>query len=244
MTDEMIRLSKLMTEQGLCSRREADSYIEKGWVLVNGDVIDRLGTRVSPNAEISLLPPAQKKQESKVTILLHKPLGIVSAQAEDGYTPAIALITPENQDPDFPGPNLEQRHLKNLAVAGRLDINSKGLLVFTQDGRVAKRLIGENSPVKKEYLVRIGHKAERGQLERLRHGLEMDGKQLKPAEVIQLNDEQLLVVLQEGRKRQIRRMCEQVDLDVLALKRVRTGKVKLGTLKEGCWRWLQEGEEF
>jgi 23S rRNA pseudouridine2604 synthase len=106
MTDEMIRLSKLMTEQGLCSRREADSYIEKGWVLVNGNVIDRLGTRVSPNAEISLLPAAKKKQESKVTILLHKPLGIISAQAKDGYTLAIALITPENQDPDFPGSNL------------------------------------------------------------------------------------------------------------------------------------------
>ncbi len=233
-----------MGERGICSRREADRYIEKGWVLVDGETIDTLGTKVSPDAKIELNRDAEHAQSKRVTILLNKPLGIVSAQAEDGYEPAITLITPENQDPECKGPKLRREHLKSLAVAGRLDINSKGLLVFTQDGRIAKQLIGADTKVEKEYLVRIDGKTDEATLEQLRFGLSLDGKPLKRALVERINEDQLRFVLREGKKRQIRRMCEAVGLGVRALKRVRTGRVKLGKLQEGCWRWLEKNEKF
>jgi 23S rRNA pseudouridine2604 synthase len=176
--------------------------------------------------------------------LINKPLGIVSSQAEKGYTPAVALLTAENQDPNCPGPEIKKKHLQGLATAGRLDINSKGLLVFTQDGRIARQLIGEKSDVEKEYLVRFEGKLTDEALSKLRFGLTLDGVKLRRAKVERINNEQLRFVLKQGRKRQIRRMCEAVGLKVRALKRVRVGKVKLGKLEEGKWRWLAKGEQF
>ncbi len=228
----------------MCSRREADRYIEAGLVSVDGEVIDVLGTKIDPGAVVTLDERAERKQEALVTILLNKPLGIVSAQAEDGHTPAITLLTPENQDPEFATGRLQQSHFQGLAVAGRLDINSKGLLVFTQDGRVARKLIGEGGMVEKEYLVRVERLPDEEELELLRHGLTLDEVELRPAVVEILNDNQLRFILRQGRKRQIRRMCEAVGIEVAALKRVRVGKVPLGKLAEGQWRFLAPGEQF
>ena len=139
-------------------------------------------------------------------------------------------------------------HLRHLAPAGRLDIDSTGLLVFTQDGRIAKRLIGDETRVEKEYLVRVAYtqpgRLPDAELQRLRHGLELDGVQLRPAAVSWQNEDQLRFVLREGRKRQIRRMCEQVGLQVLGLKRVRIGSVPLGQLPPGQWRYLRDDERF
>ena len=152
------RLSKLMAERGLCSRREADSYIERGWVKVDGEVAT-LGLRVSPDARIELLAQARGAQQERVTILLHKPVGYVSGQAEKGYQPAVSLILPERRWGGDTAPlRFQREHLRGLAPAGRLDIDSTGLLVLTQDGRVAKTLIGEDSGVEKEYLVRVAGK--------------------------------------------------------------------------------------
>ncbi len=138
----------------------------------------------------------------------------------------------------------EPGHLKGLAPAGRLDIDSTGLLVLTQDGRVAKQLIGQDSSVEKEYLVRVeGRLTEQG-MQRLRHGLVLDGVRLKPAQVSWQNQDQLRFVLREGRKRQIRRMCEMVGLVVTGLKRVRSGNVPLGALPMGKWRYLRPDEKF
>lgn len=242
---EKVRLSKLMSEQGLCSRREADSYIERGWVFVDGQPVTELGTRIFPNQKITLNRAAQSQQQARVTILLNKPVGYVSGQAEDGYQPAVTLIKAVTH---YAGDKTSQRftpaHLKGLAPAGRLDIDSQGLLVLTQDGRIAKQLIGEDSEVAKEYLVRVkGRLSEQG-LALLNHGLSLDGKQLKPAKVSWQNDDQLRFVLREGRKRQIRRMCELVGLRVIGLKRVRIGRVTLSDLPEGQWRYLREGEKF
>jgi len=239
------RLSKLMGELGLCSRREAEVWIVKGWVKVDGNVVDKLGVRVSPRARVEIDPTARDQQSESVTILIHKPIGYVSGQAEDGYEPAVALIRPENRwsaDPSLL--QFKQAHLRGLAPAGRLDIDSTGLLVLTQDGRVAKRLIGENSSVEKEYLVRVkGSLAEAG-MNRLRHGLSLDGVQLRPAQVSWQNSDQLRFVLRQGRKRQIRRMCELVGLEVIGLKRVRSGSVMLGSLPVGKWRYLRPDEQF
>ncbi len=239
------RLSKLMGERGLCSRREAERWITSGWVKVDGQVIDTLGVRVPAEARIEIDPAARAHQDTQVTILLHKPVGYVSGQAEDGYEPAVVLIRPENRWSADPSPlRFDPAHLRGLAPAGRLDIDSTGLLVLTQDGRVAKQLIGENSMIEKEYLVRVEGRIAADGLDRLRHGMYLDGVKLKPAQVTWQNDEQLRFVLREGRKRQIRRMCELVGLYVAGLKRVRSGNVMLGGLPAGKWRYLRPDERF
>ena len=245
---EGVRVSKLITERGLASRREADDWIAAGWVRVAGRAAE-LGQRVAPDAVIDIDPRARAEQARQVTVLLHKPMGIVSAQAEDGYEPAITLVTPANRwSGDTSGIVFHPGHLRHLAAAGRLDIDSTGLLVFTQDGRVAKRLIGDQTRVEKEYLVRVAYSGEgrlpEADMERLRHGLSLDGVLLRPAAVSWQNEEQLRVVLREGRKRQIRRMCELVGLQVLGLKRVRIGSVPLGQLPPGQWRYLRDDERF
>ena len=244
------RLSKRMTELGLCSRREADDWIINGWVTVDGKVLDTLGVRVSLDAHIEVSEKAKQYQSESVTIILHKPVGYVSGQAEDGYQPAITLIHPDNQwldDPELHQANpkeFQRGFLHGLAPAGRLDIDSTGILVFTQDGRVAKHLIGENSSVEKEYLVRVEGDLSDADFELLNYGLSLDGVQLKPAKVSWQNEDQLRFVLREGRKRQIRRMCELVGLHVVGLKRVRTGSVSLGKLPVGQWRYLRMDERF
>lgn len=247
-----LRLSKLMSERGLCSRREADALITRGQVFVDGKQIKELGTKVLRTVKIELSARAQNQQDELITVILNKPIGIVSSQPEPGYTPAIQLLTAENYAGPGEPPVIPQR-LKDLAVTGRLDIDSQGLLIFTQDGRLAKIIIGENSEVEKEYLVRVtGPHGEKGRdhlsqdsLNLLRKGLlELDGKRLKPAHVEWLNEDQLRFVLIEGKKRQVRRMCELVGLSVKGLKRVRVGKLMLGDLPEGQWRFLERYEKL
>lgn len=238
------RLSKVMSQRGMCSRREADLWIERGWVLVNGERISELGTRINPDAEITISKDAERDQAKQVTILLHKPVGYVSGQPEPGCIPAITLITQENQLKQPGTPEFKPWMLRSLAPAGRLDIDSTGLLVLTQDGRVAKKLIGEDSQAEKEYLVRVSGQMIPDGLKLLGHGLELDGKPLKQAWVKQLNEDQLHFILKEGKKRQIRRMCEAVGLTVIGLKRVRIGRVRLGELPLGQWRFLRPDEHF
>jgi len=244
---EGVRLSKILSDRGQASRREADDWISAGWVRVNGRIAV-LGQRVHGDERIDVDPAARKEQLRRVTILVHKPIGYVSGQAEDGYEPAVVLVKPENRWEEDRGLPWHPAHGRGLAPAGRLDIDSAGLLVLTQDGRIARHLIGEDSDVEKEYLVRVEPMAEGSfnpdDIERLRHGLELDGRQLKPAKVSWANEDQLRFVLREGRKRQVRRMCELVGLKVLGLKRVRIGSVVLGKLPVGQWRYLRDDERF
>jgi 23S rRNA pseudouridine2604 synthase len=246
---ELVRLSKRMSELGLSSRREADEWIARGWVRVDGQVVSELGTKIYPDQKITVERQAQAEQSKRVTVLINKPMGYVSGQAEDGYTPAVALIKAENRWAEDPSP--EQFHptqLRSLVPAGRLDIDSVGLLILTQDGRVAKTLIGEDTSIEKEYLVRVQYTKEgklpESDLKKLCFGLWMDGKALLPAKVRWQNDDQLSFTLREGKKRQIRRMCDMVGLKVIGLKRVRIGKVKLGDLPVGQWRYLRPEEQF
>jgi 23S rRNA pseudouridine2604 synthase len=228
-----IRLSKLMSEKGICSRREADAYIERGLVRVNGSVVSMLGTKVEPDAHIELLEEAKVSQKKKVTLLLNKPIGYVSTQPEKGYRPAIELIRPTTQV----GPGkFHPSMLHKLSVAGRLDIDSKGLLLFTQDGTLVKKLIGPESEIEKEYLVRVEGNVTSQAIALLTHGLSLDGKALKLATIQQLAPQMLQIILTEGKKRQIRRMCELVNLKVISLKRVRIGNFTLGNLPEGHWK--------
>ena len=248
-----MRLNKRMAELGLCSRREADDWIARGWVRVNG-VPAVMGQPVTADARIEVDRQAEQQQRLQVTILINKPVGYVSGQAEDGHEPAAVLVQPHNRWREC---NSRMRwgpeQLRGLAPAGRLDIDSIGLLVLTQDGRVARQLIGEDSEVEKEYLVRVSYGADtsdvqsifpREKLALLCHGLSLDGQALRPARVEWQNPEQLRFVLREGKKRQIRRMCEQVGLFVTGLKRVRIGRVNLGHLPVGQWRYLMPHEQF
>ncbi len=244
-----MRLSKRMSELGIASRREADEWIPKGWVRVDGRVVSELGSRVLPSQQITVDAKAKFVQAQKVTVILNKPIGYVSGQAEDGYEPAVVLVKPANQwREDQSGTRYLLTHLRGIAPAGRLDIDSIGLLVLTQDGRIAKQLIGEDSEMEKEYLVRVqtlegGGLSDAG-LALLNHGLELDGEPLREARVEWINDDQLRFVLKEGKKRQIRRMCEAVGLKVVGLKRVRIGGVMLGDLPVGQWRYLRGDESF
>jgi 23S rRNA pseudouridine2604 synthase len=230
-----------MSERGICSRREADQLIEKGLVKVNGKIINQLGTKVEDDAKVELLERGKSELAAKVTLILNKPIGFVSSQPELGYRTAMELLRPENQMPGDKG-KWQPSHGRNLAPAGRLDIDSQGLILYTQDGVLAKALIGENSPLEKEYLVRVQGQLSAEGLKKLNFGLSLDDKPLKPAKVEWLNEDQLRFILKEGKKRQIRRMCEAVGLRVIGLKRVRIGKLMLGHLTEGQWRYLQPHE--
>jgi 23S rRNA pseudouridine2604 synthase len=259
---EAMRLNKRMADLGMCSRREADEWIEQGWVKVNGEMAS-VGAKVTPKDRVEVDKRAAGHQAGQVTILMNKPMGYVSGQAEDGHEPAVVLIASRAHWLGDSSPHrFIREHLRGLAPAGRLDIDSTGLLVMTQDGRVARQLIGEDSEVEKEYLVRVSlvraHDADQRKVQTpdvqkqfpleklnlLRFGISLDGQPLKRAQVDWQNPEQLRFVLKEGKKRQIRRMCEAVGLHVTGLKRVRVGNVKLGQLPVGQWRYLGMDERF
>lgn len=244
------RLSKIIANRNLCSRREADDYLAAGLVSVNGKIA-HLGQKIPfdqiNSLDIQIAKEAQNLQNQKITIILHKPVGYVSGTPEDGKIHALTLITAENQEKSPLDPIEFSPHiLRGLAPAGRLDSDSSGLIIYTQDGRIAKQIIGEKvqHKVEKEYLVRFVGEISPEKIKLLQHGLFLDGKALKPAWVKLLNEGQLHFILQEGRKRQIRRMCELVGLKVIGLKRVRIGKIMLKNLPLGKWRFLRNGEKI
>jgi len=243
--NQPIRISKLLALRGVCSRREADGFIERGLVRIDGARVAQLGEKILPTQELTLDPSARTELADQVTLLFHKPLGYVSGQPEDGYKSASSLVGPTSHHKgDRSGIKFHPRHRQRLAPAGRLDIDSTGLLVLTQDGSVARTLISEHGDVDKEYLVRVQGKVTPAKLDLLCHGLELDGRLLREAEVTRAKDGQLRFVLREGRKRQIRRMCELVGLKVEALKRIRIGRIELGDLPYGKWRYLAPTERF
>lgn len=243
LVSDLVRVSKLLSQRGICSRRKADEFLQKGWVLVNGEVAE-LGAKVSEDSQIELTAEAKNELQGHVTILLNKPIGLVSQLPEKGYEEARKLLVPENQFKKPGDEALDPRPLQQLAVCGRLDIDSKGLLVFSQSGQVAKSLIGASTKIEKEYLVAVEGLLDDKGLRKLNHGLRLDGKDLKPAKVTWQNERQLKFILKEGKKRQIRRMCELVGLKVVGLKRVRIGQVMLSDLPEGQWRILGDNESF
>ncbi len=231
--DEPIRVNKWLAQSGVCSRREAEALIAQGLVMVDGQRVDDVGRKIEPGQTLVLTDRAEAQLGAKLTVLLNKPVGYVSGQPEGDQVPAVRLIRKPNlwgEAKTIPG------GWNDLAPIGRLDMDSRGLLMLSEDGVIAKAVIGPESEMEKEYLVTVEGRIDRQKIARLRHGLELDGRQLKPAKV-SLDDTQVLrFVLQEGRNRQIRRMCDLVGLDVVDLVRIRIGPVTLGDLPEGKWR--------
>jgi len=233
---EPIRVNKWLAQEGVCSRREAEAFIGEGLVSIDGARIDEAGRRIAPGQTLSL---ADAGAPAPITVVVNKPVGYVSAQPEAGQIPAARLLTRANL---IGASAVMPRKDTSLAPLGRLDQDSRGLLLLSQDGVLAKAVIGENSGLDKEYVVRVAGTLSEAKLAKLRSGLLLDGKALKPAKVSQLAGQSLRFILREGRKRQIRRMCALVGLSVTDLARVRIGPLKLEDLPPGKWRALTPSE--
>ncbi len=236
--DEPVRLNKFMGQAGICSRREADALIAEGLVSVEGEVVTDAGRKLQPGQTLTLSERGAAALAEGVTLVLHKPVGFVSGQPEPGKIPAVRLLTEANRVGEGAVPAADA----SLPPIGRLDEDSRGLLLLSSDGVVAKAVIGPESDLDKEYLVRVTGDVTEKKLKILRHGLMLDGRQLKPAQVSRMETQRLKFILREGRNRQIRRMCAMVDLEVTDLLRVRIGPLKLDNLPEGRWRMLTAEE--
>ena len=233
------RVNRWLAQSGVCSRREADDLIARGLVAIDGETVGDAGRKIQLGQTLVLSDAAQSQLDASFSVLLHKPEGVVSAQPDPGQVPAVRLLTKAalvGESPAIPDADT------SLAPLGRLDMDSRGLLILSDDGVLAKALVGPESDLDKEYLVRVTGKITEGKLGQLRHGLRLDGRQLRPAKISVVGDQQLRFTLKEGRNRQIRRMCELVGLHVTDLFRVRIGPLLLGDLPEGRWRALTPAE--
>ena len=229
------RINKWLAQSGVCSRREAEALIARGQVTIDGQTVTDPGRKIETGQTLVLNDAAEGALQSHLSVVLHKPVGVVSAQPEAGQTPAVRLLTRASLVGDSPViPDRDTR----LAPIGRLDMDSRGLLILSEDGVLAKAVIGPSSDLDKEYRVRVAGPITERKIGLLRHGLQLDGRQLKPAKVTQTGEQTLVFILKEGRNRQIRRMCDLVELKVVDLFRVRIGPLKLGDLPQGRWRVL------
>ena len=235
--DEPVRLNKFLAQSGVCSRREADSLIAQGLVSVDGEPVLDAGRKLAPGQDVALADAAEATLGG-LTIMLNKPTGYVSGQPEPGKIPAVRLLTADRQVGVGETPDSRL----SLPPIGRLDEDSHGLLLLSTDGVVAKAVIGPQSELDKEYRVRVRGEVTPAIVAQLRHGLELDGRALKPAGVFDNGKGRLKFILKEGRNRQIRRMCELVGLRVVDLQRTRIGPLKLDDLQEGRWRHLTSTE--
>lgn len=236
--DEPVRVNKWLGQTGVCSRREADTLIANGLVSIDGETISDAGRKIQPGETLTLNDTAQAALASGMTLVLHKPVGYVSGQPDPGKIPAVRLLTKPNRIGEGEIPARDA----SLPPIGRLDEDSRGLLLLSSDGVVAKAVIGPASELDKEYLVVVEGLITEGKLSRLRHGMELNDKPLKPARVTQIGPQRMRFILDEGKYRQIRRMCELVGLEVVDLYRTRIGPLELGNLPEGRWRHLTNEE--
>lgn len=229
--DEPVRLNKWLAQSGVCSRREADTLIAEGRVLVDGEAVTDAGRKLVRGQTVAFADAGATA--AKLTVIYNKPIGVVSGQPEPGETPAVRMIRRANV---FGAAEVFPDRDSKLAPVGRLDKDSHGLLILSEDGVLAKAIIGPDSELEKEYFVRVRGELFEEKLKWLRHGLELDGRKLKPAKVSQTGAQTLRFILTEGRNRQIRRMCDMCELRVIDLRRVRIGPIHLGDLPEGQWR--------
>ena len=228
------RVNRWLAQSGVCSRREAEELIARGLVTIDGQRVEDVGRKIAQGQTLVLGDGAG----ASFAIVLNKPVGVVSAQPEKNQIPAVRLLTAETRIGEGAVPGRDA----SLAPLGRLDQDSRGLLILSDDGVLAKAIIGPQSDLDKEYIVRVSGAISERKLALLRHGLRLDGHQLKPAKIARLADQHIKFILKEGRNRQIRRMCELVELHVTDLFRTRIGPLELGDLAEGRWRPLSPAE--
>lgn len=240
MTDP-IRLAKRVAEIAQCSRADAERYVEDGWVTVDGVVVDRPQHKVS-DEQVAIDPAARLEAPQPATLLLHKPPGY---DAISGAQPALALATQANHwSEDGSGVRPLRRHLLNLTPLVPLDREASGLIVLTQDGRVWRRLSEDGDEIEHEYIVEVAGEIAPWGLRRLNHGLECDGRALPPCKVSWQSETRLRFAIKGVQGGQLRDMCRQVGLDVLAIRRIRIGRIPLGKMPSCQWRYLPAQERI
>lgn len=243
-TDSTVRLAKRLAETLPCSRREAELYIEGGWVSVDGVLVEEAGARVGLEQEIILAPDAVLEEIVPVTILLHKPPGF-SAGTDAGGKAALLCVTPAaRSELDRSAQRFLKRHVTGLTLTNALETSASGLLVFTQDFRVARKLVDEASKVEQEFIVEVAGAMVEGGLALLNHGLPFNGKPLAPIKVSWQNETKLRFAVKGVQPGQISHMCRMVGLDVVSVKRIRIGRISMAALASGQWRYMQGFERF
>lgn len=220
-----MRLNKYIAYLNIASRREADKLIKDGKVKVNGEIIINPAIQVGENDKI--ICNIENYKNEKIYIKLNKPVGYVVSNNKKEGKPIYKLL---------------DEKLKKLYPVGRLDKDSKGLILFTNDGVFSRKIIGEESECEKEYYVKLEGNISDGALKKLEFGISLDGKKLKPAIVKRVSKNSFNIILKEGRNRQIRRMCEKVGFEVILLKRLRISNIYLNDLQEGKFEYLTKDE--
>jgi 23S rRNA pseudouridine2604 synthase len=244
MNNEGIRLAKRVAEQVSCSRAEAERYIAGGGVTVDGVVIEDPATRVTPGQTVVLLPGASAEEAPPVTILLHKPSGMNAGVGSRGAS-ALDCLTQETLVAGMHGaPRFLKRHLARLTLTTPLETDASGLLVYTQDFRVARKLIDDGDRVEHEFVVDVAGAIQDGGLELLNHGLKFSGKPINPMKVSWQSEGRLRFAAKGMRPGQIEHMCAAVGLEVTDIKRLRVGRISMGALPAGQWRYLADYERF
>jgi 23S rRNA pseudouridine2604 synthase len=241
MTTDSIRLAKRLSQLLPCSRSEAEKYIAGGFVTVDGLVVEEPGLRVLPGQKIELMPESRLAAVEAVTILLHKPAGY---DIEKDPAAALKLITAENHaTDDRSGIKFIKLHLKDLILTDPLGVQSSGLVVLTQDWRIARKLIDDATRVEQEYVVDISGEILPDGLKLLNQDVKLNGK-LVPVKVSWQNENRLRFAFKGMHRSQIAKLCESVGLTVLAMKRIRIGRVPMAALQAGQWRYLLGYEQF
>lgn len=237
MTDT-IRLVKRVADAIPCSRREAEQYIEGGWVSVAGVVIEEPGYRVDPQQAIVLSPDAILLAIEPVTILFHKPAGM------DMDAALLGITTGNLYEDDRSGIRFLKKHTSGLKASDALETYASGLVVFTQDWHVARKLIDDAATVEQEYIAEVSGDLIEGGLALLNHGLSFNNRPLPPIKVSWQNETRLRFALKAGRRGQIEHMCTAVGLKLLGLKRIRIARIPMASLPVGTWRYLKKYERF
>lgn len=224
----MIRLNKYIAECGICSRRSADNLILEAKVQINGETVTDLGIKIDENKDIiKVNGKSINKEEKKVYIMLNKPKGYVTTSKEQfGRKSVLDLL-----DVDF-----------RVYPIGRLDMYTEGLLLFTNDGNFANKMMHPKNEIEKTYIVKVEGNITEEKILALKNGVDIGGYITKPAKIKVLNTKkEIEIVISEGKNRQVRKMCNAVDLKVLNLKRTKIGNLNLGNLKIGEYRYLKKG---
>ncbi|MEZ5462621.1 RNA pseudouridine synthase [Dokdonella sp.] len=238
---EPVRLAKRVAELAGCSRADAERYVEGGWVSVDGVVMDRPQHKVTKES-VSIDPAATLAAPEPATILLNKPAGF---DAISGPRPAAALVTAAARwANDSSGVRWLKRHLASLTPLVPLDREASGLIVLTQDGRVWRRLSEDGDEIEHEYIVEVSGDIAPWGLRRLCHGLSYQGRELPACKVSWQNEIRLRFAIKAVQGGQLRDMCKQVGLEVIAIRRIRIGRVALAKMPEGSWRYLPAGERL
>jgi len=227
-SDNLVRLQKYLADRGIASRRTAEKYITGGMVKVNGKRVTRLGTKVDPAKDkVEIEDRVVKDRDEMLYILLNKPAGYITTSAPDEKNKVTDLITVRER----------------VYPLGRLDKDTTGVLLFTNDGVLAYRLLHPKFGHEKEYEVVLADFISDAAIKKLEAGVKLDGERTQPTKIKRLGRRKFSIILREGKYHQIKRICQKVGGEVIALRRTRMENIRLGNLPEGKWRFLTDEEK-